>query len=85
MSTKTAKSKLRRRDAFFEQLPLIGMLAPFLIFFCLFTIIPIFSSIYLSFTGGILVIFLRILLPSGLHPELMQLRSRLPFCCIPEW
>ena len=51
MSTNTAKSKLRRRDAFFEQLPLIGMLAPFLIFFCLFTIIPIFSSIYLSFTS----------------------------------
>ena len=51
MSTKIAKSKLRRRDAFFEQLPLIGMLAPFLIFFCLFTIIPIFSSIYLSFTS----------------------------------
>ena len=51
MSTKTAKSKLRRRDAFLEQLPLIGMLAPFLIFFCLFTIIPIFSSIYLSFTS----------------------------------
>ena len=37
-------SKLRRKDAFFEQLPLVGMLAPFLIFFCLFTIIPIFSS-----------------------------------------
>ena len=51
MSTKIAKSKLRRRDAFLEQLPLIGMLAPFLIFFCLFTIIPIFSSIYLSFTS----------------------------------
>ena len=51
MSTQIAKSKLRRRDAFLEQLPLIGLLAPFLIFFCLFTIIPIFSSIYLSFTS----------------------------------
>ena len=51
MSTKIAKSKLRRRDAFFEQMPLLGMLSPFLIFFCLFTIIPIFSSIYLSFTS----------------------------------
>ena len=44
-------SKLRRKDAFLEQLPLIGMLSPFLIFFCLFTIIPIFSSIALSFTS----------------------------------
>lgn len=49
--TNVAKSKLRRRDAFMEQLPLIGMLAPFMIFFCLFTIIPIFSSIALSFTS----------------------------------
>lgn len=48
---KVVKSKLRRRDAFMEQLPLIGMLAPFMIFFCLFTIIPIFSSIALSFTS----------------------------------
>ncbi len=49
--TKVVKSKLRRRDAFMEQLPLMGMLAPFMIFFCLFTIIPIFSSIALSFTS----------------------------------
>ena len=51
MSNLQKKSKLRRRDAFFEQLPLLGMLAPFMIFFCLFTIIPIFSSIGLSFTS----------------------------------
>ena len=51
MSKVQTKSKLRRKDAFFEQLPLVGMLAPFMIFFCLFTIIPIFSSIGLSFTS----------------------------------
>ncbi|MBP3390790.1 MAG: sugar ABC transporter permease [Clostridia bacterium] len=50
--TKTTKvSRLRKKDAFLEQLPLVGMLAPFLIFFLLFTIIPIFSSIALSFTS----------------------------------
>ncbi len=51
MTKTTNVSKLRKKDAFFEQLPLVGMLAPFLIFFLLFTIIPIFSSIALSFTS----------------------------------
>ena len=51
MSTNTAKSKLRKKDYMREQAPLVLMLAPFLIFFCLFTIIPIFSSIGLSFTS----------------------------------
>lgn len=47
----SATAKLRRKDFFYEQLPLVIMLAPFFIFFCLFTIIPIFSSIALSFTS----------------------------------
>lgn len=51
MNTNTAKSKLRKKDYMREQAPLVLMLAPFLIFFCLFTIIPIFSSIGLSFTS----------------------------------
>ena len=51
MSTNTAKSKLRKKDYMREQAPLVLILAPFLIFFCLFTIIPIFSSIGLSFTS----------------------------------
>ncbi len=34
-----------------EQFPLLIMIAPFTILFCLFTIIPIFSSIALSFTS----------------------------------
>ena len=51
MSNSKSVSKLRRKDAFLEQLPLVGMLSPFLIFFLLFTIIPIFSSIALSFTS----------------------------------
>ncbi|MBQ5910577.1 MAG: sugar ABC transporter permease [Clostridia bacterium] len=51
MSNSKSISKLRRKDAFLEQLPLVGMLSPFLIFFLLFTIIPIFSSIALSFTS----------------------------------
>ncbi len=47
----SSTAKLRRKDSFLEQFPLVIMLAPFLIFFCLFTIIPIFSSIALSFTS----------------------------------
>ena len=47
----SATAKLRRKDSFLEQFPLVIMLAPFFIFFCLFTIIPIFSSIALSFTS----------------------------------
>ncbi len=48
---KSATIKLRKKDAFIEQFPLVVMLAPFFIFFCLFTVIPIFSSIALSFTS----------------------------------
>ena len=51
MAKKTAVQKLRRKDSFLEQLPMVVMLAPFFIFFCLFTLIPIFSSIGLSFTS----------------------------------
>lgn len=51
MAKKTAVQKLRRKDSFLEQLPMVVMLAPFFIFFCLFTLIPIFSSIALSFTS----------------------------------
>lgn len=47
----SSTAKLRRKDSFLEQFPLVIMLAPFFIFFCLFTIIPIFSSIALSFTS----------------------------------
>jgi multiple sugar transport system permease protein len=47
----SASAKLRRKDFFIEQFPLVVMLAPFFIFFCIFTIIPIFSSIALSFTS----------------------------------
>ena len=50
-----AKSVLQKKNkkiaSFSEQLPLMIMIAPFLTFFLLFTIIPIFSSIALSFTS----------------------------------
>lgn len=49
------KSVLQKRHkkiaSFSEQLPLMIMIAPFITFFFLFTIIPIFSSIALSFTS----------------------------------
>lgn len=51
MAKKTASQKLRRKDSFLEQFPLVIMLLPFLLFFCLFTLIPILSSIGLSFTS----------------------------------
>ena len=51
MAKKTEVQKLRRKDSFLEQFPLVVMLAPFFLFFCLFTVIPIFSSIGLSFTS----------------------------------
>ncbi len=51
MAKKTEVQKLRRKDSFLEQFPLVIMLAPFFLFFCLFTVIPIFSSIGLSFTS----------------------------------
>ena len=51
MAKKTEVQKLRRKDSFLEQFPLVIMLAPFFLFFCLFTVIPILSSIGLSFTS----------------------------------
>lgn len=47
----TSSLRKRKSVSMREQFPLIIMLAPFLIFFFLFTVIPIFSSIALSFTS----------------------------------
>ena len=49
--SKTNVLRKRKLGSFKEQFPLLVMLAPFLIFFALFTVIPIFSSIGLSFTS----------------------------------
>lgn len=49
--SKTNVLKKRKLGSLKEQFPLLVMLAPFLIFFALFTVIPIFSSIGLSFTS----------------------------------
>ena len=43
--------KLSRDKLLTEHIPMIIMLAPFLIFFFVFTILPILSSIVLSFTS----------------------------------
>ncbi len=43
--------KIRRRAMFQEQLPSYIMLAPFLIFFIIFLVLPILSSIVFSFTN----------------------------------
>ena len=37
------------KSGFYHKLPLYIMLAPFLIAFLIFTVIPIFSSVFLSF------------------------------------
>ena len=42
--------KLAPEGSFIEQLPMFVMISPFVIFFVLFTVIPIFSSIFFSFT-----------------------------------
>ncbi len=44
-------SSFSRDKLITEHIPMLTMLAPFLIFFFIFTIIPIFSSIVLSFTS----------------------------------
>ena len=44
-------SSFSRDKLITEHIPMLTMLAPFLIFFFIFTIIPIFSSIALSFTS----------------------------------
>ena len=49
--SKTNVLKKRTLGSLKEQFPLLVMLAPFLIFFALFTVVPIFSSIGLSFTS----------------------------------
>ncbi len=49
--SKTNVLRKRKLGSLKEQFPLLVMLAPFMIFFALFTIIPIFSSIGLSFTS----------------------------------
>ena len=49
--SKTNALRKRKFGSLKEQFPLRVMLAPFMIFFALFTIIPIFSSIGLSFTS----------------------------------
>ena len=49
--SKTNVLRKRKLGSLKEQFPLLVMLAPFLIFFALFTVIPIFSSFGLSFTS----------------------------------
>lgn len=44
------KAAIRRRDILQSKLPTVVFLAPFLILFCVFTVIPILSSVVLSFT-----------------------------------
>ncbi len=45
------KRKLAPEGSFKEQLPMFVMLSPFILFFFIFTIVPIVSSIFLSFTS----------------------------------
>ena len=45
------KRKLAPEGSFKEQLPMFVMLSPFILFFLIFTIVPIVSSIFLSFTS----------------------------------
>ena len=57
MVTRSAKSPLLRKNniapegSFREQFPMFVMIAPFMLFFIIFTIIPIFSSIFFSLTS----------------------------------
>ena len=44
-------SKIAPEGSFREQLPMFVMISPFVIFFVIFTIIPILSSIFFSFTS----------------------------------
>lgn len=45
------KRKLAPEGSFKEQLPMFVMISPFILFFVIFTIVPIVSSIFLSFTS----------------------------------
>jgi len=45
------KRKLAPEGSFREQLPMFVMISPFILFFVIFTIVPIVSSIFLSFTS----------------------------------
>lgn len=49
--TKTKRRNLNNVHTLREQMPIFIMMAPFTIFFMLFTIIPIISSIFLGFTS----------------------------------
>ena len=46
-----SKRKLAVEGSFREQLPMFVMISPFILFFFIFTIVPIVSSIFLSFTS----------------------------------
>ena len=45
------KRKLAAEGSFIEQFPMFVMISPFILFFFIFTIVPIVSSIFLSFTS----------------------------------
>lgn len=45
------RRKIAAEGSFREQFPMFVMISPFIIFFLIFTIIPIFSSIFFSFTS----------------------------------
>ncbi len=45
------KRKMAPEGSFREQLPMFVMISPFILFFVIFTIVPIVSSIFLSFTS----------------------------------
>lgn len=51
LSPLKGKRKLAPEGSFKEQLPMFVMLSPFILFFFIFTIVPIVSSIFLSFTS----------------------------------
>ena len=55
LANKYSRPKSRRKNApegsFREQLPMFVMISPFVLFFLIFTVIPIISSICLSFTS----------------------------------
>lgn len=46
-----SKRKMAAEGSFREQLPMFVMISPFILFFFIFTIVPIVSSIFLSFTS----------------------------------
>lgn len=48
---KNTKTLKRNSSGRFEQLPMILLLAPFFVFFFVFTVLPILSSVVLSFTS----------------------------------